>query len=240
MAAAFDLAGFSAIDVTMTDLLCCRENLLEFSGIAACGGFSFGDVLGAGLGWAKTILHQPSLRDLFASFFARKNTFALGVCNGCQMLAALKELIPGADVWPGFVSNRSEQFESRLVMVEIIDSKSILFSDMEGSRLPIVVAHGEGRARFERRADQDRLCQSHRVSMRYVDNYDRITDQYPANPNGSAGGVTAFCSQDGRVTIMMPHPERMVRTINCSWHPSDWGEFTPWLRIFQNARRFCD
>jgi len=240
MAAAFDLAGFSATDVTMTDLLCGRENLVDFSGIAACGGFSFGDVLGAGLGWAKSILHQPGLRDLFATFFDRQDTFALGVCNGCQMLAALKELIPGADAWPGFVRNRSEQFESRLVMVEIVESESILFSGMAQSRLPIVVAHGEGRVQFERTADRDRLCQSSRVSLRYVDNYDRVTDRYPANPNGSADGVTGFCSQDGRVTIMMPHPERMVRTINCSWYPSDWGEFTPWLRIFQNARSFCD
>jgi phosphoribosylformylglycinamidine synthase len=240
MAAAFDLAGFSATDVTMTDLLCGRENLVDFSGIAACGGFSFGDVLGAGLGWAKSILHQPGLRDLFATFFARQDTFALGVCNGCQMLAALKELIPGADAWPGFVRNRSEQFESRLVMVEIVESDSILFSGMAQSRLPIVVAHGEGRVQFERTADRDRLCQSSRVTLRYVDNYDRVTDRYPANPNGSADGVTGFCSQDGRVTIMMPHPERMVRTINCSWYPSDWGEFTPWLRIFQNARSFCD
>ena len=240
MAAAFDLAGFSAIDVTMTDLLEGRENLLEFSGLAACGGFSFGDVLGAGLGWAKSILYQPKLRDLFTSFFARENTFALGVCNGCQMLAALKELIPGTDAWPGFVSNRSEQFESRLTMVEIIDSKSILFSGMEESRLPIVVAHGEGRAHFEYPSDQHELCESNRVSLRYIDNYDQVTEQYPANPNGSASGVTGFCSEDGRVTIMMPHPERMVRTINCSWHPSDWGEFTPWLGIFQNARSFCD
>ena len=156
------------------------------------------------------------------------------------MLAALKELIPGTGAWPGFVSNRSEQFESRLTMVEIIDSKSILFSGMEESRLPIVVAHGEGRAHFEYPSDQHELCESNRVSLRYIDNYDQVTEQYPANPNGSASGVTGFCSEDGRVTIMMPHPERMVRTINCSWHPSDWGAFTPWLRIFQNARSFCD
>jgi len=239
MAAAFDLAGFCSRDVTMTDLLSGKAELSEYSGMVACGGFSFGDVLGAGVGWAKSILHQQILYEQFASFFERRDTFTLGVCNGCQMLAGLRELIPGSKHWPNFIKNQSEQFESRLVMVEIMESKSVLLSGLEGVRLPIVVAHGEGRAQFDDHDHLDELRRSQQVTLRYVDNYGSCTQAYPSNPNGSAEGVTGFCSTDGRITIMMPHPERVVRSVNCSWHPEDWGEFSPWLKIFENAKDYC-
>jgi phosphoribosylformylglycinamidine synthase len=234
MAAAFDRAGFEAVDITMSDILEGRKTLEEYRGIAACGGFSFGDVLGAGGGWAKSILFNARARDQFEAFFLRHDSFALGVCNGCQMLSELSGLIPGAEAWPRFVRNRSEQFESRLVMVEVLESPSIFLHGMAGSRLPIVVAHGEGRAEF-RQADQQ---QKATVAMRYVDNTGNVTERYPFNPNGSPDGITGLTTPDGRFTIMMPHPERLFRTVQYSWHPGDWGEDGPWLRMFLNARRW--
>ncbi|MCX7672197.1 MAG: phosphoribosylformylglycinamidine synthase [Thiobacillaceae bacterium] len=232
MAAAFDLAGFTAVDVHMSDILAGRVRLTEFNGLAACGGFSYGDVLGAGGGWAATILHHARAREQFAAFFHRPDTFALGVCNGCQMLARLKTLIPGAEDWPRFERNLSEQFEARLVMVEVPDNPSILFTGMAGSRLPIVVAHGEGRAVFDTPAQQRRA----RVCLRYVDNRGRVTERYPANPNGSPRGITGLTTPDGRFTILMPHPERLFRSVQYSWRPEGWGEEGPWLRLFRNAR----
>ena len=237
MAAAFDRAGFAAVDVTMSDLKEGRHHLKDFQGLAACGGFSFGDVLGAGQGWAKSILFEPQMRERFEQFFAREEIFALGICNGCQMMAALKELIPGAQHWPHFVANESGQFESRVIMVEVLQSDSVLFQDMVGTRIPVVVAHGEGRAQFPQGA-LNALRSKNQLSLRFVDNYGRATDRYPFNPNGSADGLTGLCAADGRVTIMMPHPERNFRTVTNSWHPGDWGEHGPWLRMFQNARAF--
>jgi phosphoribosylformylglycinamidine synthase len=233
MAAAFDLAGFRAVDVHMSDLQQGRRTLSEFAGFVACGGFSYGDVLGAGQGWAKSILYSNSLRELFGDFLADTGKFALGVCNGCQMLAALRELVPGTDNWPDFLRNHSEQFEARLSLVEISGSPSLFFGGMEGSRLPIAVAHGEGRASFGG-ADQA----SDLVCMRYVESSGRATDDYPANPNGSPGGVTGLCNLDGRVTILMPHPERTLRRINFSWAPADWPDVSPWRRMFENARQW--
>ena len=240
MAAAFDAAGFEAVDVTMTDLIAGRTGLSRFQGLAACGGFSYGDVLGAGAGWARTILFDDSLREQFAAFFERPDSFALGVCNGCQMLSLLRELIPGTDGWPRFVRNRSEQFEARLVTVEILESSSVLFSGMAGSRLPIAVAHGEGRAVFADEGDLKALGENGQISARYVDNHGRVTERYPLNPNGSPGGVTALASADGRVTVIMPHPERVFRNVQLSWRPDDWSsdEFSPWLQLFDNAHRF--
>ncbi|NNL55842.1 MAG: phosphoribosylformylglycinamidine synthase, partial [Woeseia sp.] len=232
MAAAFMRAGFSAVDVHMSDLLDGRDTLASYQGIVACGGFSFGDVLGAGGGWARSILYHAKLRDQFAEFFARSNTFALGVCNGCQMLSHLNALIPGAAHWPRFVRNRSEQFEARLSLVEILATPSIFLADMQGSRLPIATSHGEGRAMFKENAEEFQI----RAAMRYVDNYGHATERYPANPNGSPHGICGLSSDDGRVTIMMPHPERVVRTVQNSWHPHDWTEDGPWLRMFRNAR----
>jgi phosphoribosylformylglycinamidine synthase len=237
MAAAFDRAGFSAVDVTMSDLKEGRHQLTDFQGLAACGGFSFGDVLGAGQGWAKSILFEPQMREQFETFFAREEIFALGVCNGCQMMAALKELIPGTQHWPHFAANESGQFESRVIMVEVLQSDSVLFEGMAGTRIPVVVAHGEGRAQFAQDALKT-LRAKNQLSLRFVDNYGRTTDRYPFNPNGSTDAVTGLCAADGRVTIMMPHPERNFRTVTNSWHPGDWGEHGPWLRIFQNARAF--
>ncbi len=237
MAAAFDRAGFAAVDVTMSDLKEGRHHLKGFQGLAACGGFSFGDVLGAGQGWAKSILFEPRMRERFEQFFAREEIFALGVCNGCQMMAALKELIPGAQHWPQFVANESGQFESRVIMVEVLPSDSVLFADMTGTRIPVVVAHGEGRAQFAQDA-LTTLRARNQLSLRFVDNHGRTTERYPFNPNGSADAVTGLSAADGRVTIMMPHPERNFRTVTNSWHPGDWGEHGPWLRIFQNARAF--
>jgi phosphoribosylformylglycinamidine synthase len=236
MAAAFERAGFAATDVHMTDLLSGRRRLSDFAGLVACGGFSYGDVLGAGEGWAKTILFNPRVRDQFAAFFDSGNTFALGICNGCQMMSAIRELIPGAEHWPRFVRNRSEQFEARLCLVEIQDSPSIFLTDMAGSLLPIAVSHGEGRAEF--RDDEHRwsLEESGQVAMRFVDNRGRVAERYPANPNGSPGGIAALASADGRVTIAMPHPERVFRTVQHSWHPEGWGEDGPWMRIWRNAR----
>jgi phosphoribosylformylglycinamidine synthase len=238
MAAAFHRAGFECVDVHMSDLLAGRESLDRFKGLVACGGFSYGDVLGAGEGWAKSALFHARAREQFEAFFSRADSFALGVCNGCQMLSNLHELIPGADHWPHFVRNRSEQFEARFALVEVLESPSILLRGMAGSRMPIAVAHGEGRAEF-RDADQQRAAQSS-MALRYVENDGAVAERYPANPNGSPGGVTGLCSADGRVTIMMPHPERVFRSVQHSWHPPHWGEDGPWMRLFRNARAWLD
>ena len=237
MAAGFMAAGFEAVDVTMSDLLARREDLADFAGFAACGGFSFGDVLGAGGGWAKSILFHETLRAQFAAFFERPETFALGVCNGCQMMAHLRALIPGADSWPHFERNRSEQFEARTVLVEIPDNPSILLAGMAGARLPVPVAHGEGRVTVTQEA-RARLEHDRLVTARYVDHYGHATEVYPRNPNGSTGGITGLTTPDGRFTVLMPHPERVIRTVANSWHPPEWGEYGPWFEIFRNARRF--
>jgi len=234
MAAAFDRAGFACADVHMSDIIAGRLTLADFRGLAACGGFSFGDVLGAGRGWAAAVLHNARARREFEAFFRRPDTFALGVCNGCQMLAHLRDLIPGAENWPRFARNSSEQFESRLVMVEVLDSPSIFMSGMQGSKLPLVVAHGEGRAAFD--SDEQR-CLSFSC-LRYLGPDGAAATTYPHNPNGSPGGLTGFTTVDGRVTIMMPHPERMFRSVQYSWYPDDWGEDGPWLRMFRNARKW--
>lgn len=236
MAAAFDRAGFETTDVHMTDILSKRVSLDSFVGLAACGGFSFGDVLGAGEGWAKSILFNPVARAEFEKFFKRQDTFALGVCNGCQMMSNLREIIPGTEHWPHFVRNRSEQFEARFVMTEIGKSPSIFFKGMEGSRIPVVTAHGEGFAEFN---SAKQLSQARPyVSLRYVDNFGNVTENYPLNPNGSPGGITGLTSRDGRFTIMMPHPERVFRSVQNSWHPKEWGEDAPWIEMFRNARRW--
>jgi len=239
MAAAFDRAGFAAIDVHMSDILAGRIALADFKGVVACGGFSYGDVLGAGQGWAKTILFNDRARDGFSAFFTRPDTFALGVCNGCQMLSALKDIIPGADAWPRFERNRVEQFEARFTMVEVPESPSIFFAGMGGSRLPIVVSHGEGLAVFASAAQQASAL----VAMRYIDNLGQPTEVYPCNPNGSPEGATGFTTADGRFSIMMPHPERVFRSVQMSWYPADWEtrswEDSPWLRMFRNARRWA-
>jgi phosphoribosylformylglycinamidine synthase len=234
MAAAFMKAGFAAVDVHMSDLLEGRDSLDQYQGLVACGGFSFGDVLGAGGGWAKSVLYHARTRDMFAAFFERGDTFALGVCNGCQMLAQLKELIPGAAHWPRFLRNRSEQFEARLSLVEILESPSLFLDGMAGSRLPIATSHGEGRAVFA--DDAARYSASYTVALRYVDNFGEVADRYPANPNGSTDGICGLSNEDGRFTIMMPHPERVALTWQNSWHPDNWGEDGPWMRIFRNAR----
>ncbi len=238
MAAAFDRAGFQAVDVHMTDLLEGRRALNEFQGLVACGGFSYGDVLGAGGGWAKSILFSERGRELFGEFFARGDTFTLGVCNGCQMLAQLAPVIPGAEHWPRFVANRSGQFEARLSLVEIAESPSVLLRGMEGSRLLIATSHGEGRAEFGAAGDLDSLAAAGHIALRYVDNRGAVTEHYPQNPNGSPAGLAGLCSADGRVTLMMPHPERVYRTVQHSWHPAGWGEDGPWTRLFRNARAF--
>ena len=239
MAAAFDRAGFEAVDVHMSDLLSEDFSLENMHGLIACGGFSYGDVLGAGEGWAKSILFNARAREMVAAFFARTDTFALGVCNGCQMLSNLHEIIPGATHWPRFVRNRSEQFESRLSLVKILRSPSILLAGMEGSRIPIAVAHGEGRAEFASAEACDTLVQSGLVGMQYVDGDGHAATRYPANPNGSPAGIAGLTNLDGRVTIMMPHPERVFRKAQHSWLPSDWkdtADDAPWMRLFRNAR----
>ncbi|HTO46494.1 MAG TPA: phosphoribosylformylglycinamidine synthase [Burkholderiales bacterium] len=232
MAAAFDRAGFEAIDVHMSDILAARVRLAGFKGVAACGGFSYGDVLGAGEGWAKSILFNSRARQEFESFFGRADTFALGVCNGCQMMAGLRELVPGAGAWPAFRRNRSEQFEARFVMVEVTESPSILFRGMAGSRMPIATAHGEGLAAFDSPAAQARAL----TCLRFVDHRGAPAETHPLNPNGSPGGITGLTTPDGRFTILMPHPERVFRTVQCSWHPETPGDESPWLRLFRNAR----
>jgi len=236
MAAAFDRAGFAAIDVHMSDILSGRVELDQFKGLVACGGFSYGDVLGAGEGWAKSILFNARARDQFQSFFARTDTFALGICNGCQMLSNLHELIPGADLWPHFVRNVSEQFEARVAMVEVQESNSIFLQGMAGSRMPIAIAHGEGRAEFEDATHLANLQGANAVALRYVDNYGQQTEAYPANPNGSPAGITGVTNSDGRVTIMMPHPERVYRAVTNSWAPDEWADDGAWMRMFRNAR----
>ena len=238
MAAAFDRAGFEAYDVHMSDIISGRISLKDFAGFVACGGFSYGDVLGAGEGWAKSILFNSRARDEFSGFFERSDSFALGVCNGCQMMSNLHSIIPGAERWPHFVRNKSEQFEARFAMVEILDSPSLFFSDMAGSRIPIAVSHGEGYAEFSSEADVHQVLADRLVSMRFVDNGGRPTEIYPYNPNGSVQGITGLTTGDGRFTITMPHPERVFRTVQHSWHPEDWGEDSPWMRMFRNARKF--
>jgi len=234
MAAAFHRAGFECVDVHMSDVIEGRITLDRFKGLAACGGFSYGDVLGAGEGWAKSILFNLRAREQFQSFFERPDTFSLGVCNGCQMLSNLHELIPGTEHWPHFVRNRSEQFEARFSQVEVLDTPSVLLAGMAGSRIPVAVAHGEGRAEFR---DADHLASARpQVALRFVEGRGQVAERYPANPNGSAEGITGLTSADGRVSIMMPHPERVFRSLQCSWHPDDWGEDGPWLRLFRNAR----
>jgi phosphoribosylformylglycinamidine synthase len=232
MAAAFDKAAFTAVDVHMSDLFEGRHDLADFKGLVACGGFSFGDVLGAGGGWANSIAYSDKISDMFRAFFTRDDTFTLGVCNGCQMLSQLKTLIPGAQDWPVFHRNQSEQFEARFATVEIYESPSLFFTDMVGSRLPVAVAHGEGRAVF----DSVEQAKASPVAMGYVDNEGDMTEDYPLNPNGSAFGITGLCNADGRVTIMMPHPERVFRTVTNSWAPPEWDDKGPWLRMFENAR----
>jgi phosphoribosylformylglycinamidine synthase len=235
MGAAFDKAQFEAVDVHMSDILSGRISLEEFKGLVACGGFSYGDVLGAGGGWAKTILLNEKARNEFSAFFQRKDVFGLGICNGCQMLSQLSHMIPGAEHWPRFHNNISEQFEARYSMVEIQPSPSIFLTGMEGSKLPIAVAHGEGRAVFKHSSAQHLLDQQ-LVSLQYIDNMGNPTEHYPENPNGSEAGITGLTSKDGRFTIMMPHPERLFRTVQYSWHPDHWNEDGPWMRMFRNAR----
>jgi phosphoribosylformylglycinamidine synthase len=233
MAAAFALAGFKCTDVHMSDLIAGRVDLADFDGLVACGGFSYGDVLGAGSGWARSILYNGALKDMFARFFARPGTFSLGVCNGCQMLSQLKDIIPGAEAWPKFVKNVSEQFEARYATIEIEPSPSIFFKGMEGSRLPIAVAHGEGRVWTN--GFKPGICAAH-----FVDGRGCATMRYPYNPNGSIGGETAFTSADGRATIMMPHPERGFRACQLSYNPGVFaGEAGPWMKMFRNAYDFA-
>jgi len=236
LAAAFDRAGFTAVDVHMSDIIAGRASLEDFKGFAACGGFSYGDVLGAGEGWAKSILFNARARGEFEAFFKRADSFALGVCNGCQMMSNLHALIPGADPWPHFVKNRSEQFEARFVMLEVQRSPSLFFEGMAGSRIPVAVAHGEGYAEFA--GDSALAAAQPLVALRFVDNRGHATERYPYNPNGSPQGVTGLTTPDGRFTILMPHPERVFRTVQNSWHPAEWGEDGPWLRMFRNARRW--
>ncbi len=240
MAAAFDNAGFTAVDVHMSDVLTGRASLDSFKGLVACGGFSYGDVLGAGEGWAKSILFNSAAKEQFQAFFNRQDTFSLGVCNGCQMMSNLKSLIPGAEHWPHFVRNISEQFEARVSMVRIEKTPSILMKGMAGSYLPVAVAHGEGRAEFSNEAEQNACIETGTVAMRFIDYGQQVATQYPANPNGSPDGITSLSSLGGRATIMMPHPERVYRTITNSWKPGNWGEDGGWLRLFRNARVFVD
>ncbi len=237
MAAAFHRAGFDAVDVHMSDLLEGRRNLQDFHTLVACGGFSYGDVLGAGEGWAKSVLFNNQVRDEFEAFFNRPQTLALGVCNGCQMMSNLKELIPGAEHWPRFVRNQSDRFEARFSLVEVTASPSLMMQGMAGSRMPIAVSHGEGRVEVRDAAHLAELEHRGLVALRYVDNNGSVTETYPANPNGSPNGITAVTNASGRVTVMMPHPERVFRTVSNSWHPDNWGEDSPWMRMFRNARR---
>ncbi len=242
MAAAFDCAGFNAIDVHMNDLLQGDFQLSTVQGLVACGGFSYGDVLGAGRGWAASILYHAALREQFQQFFARQDSFTLGVCNGCQMLSQLSSLIPGAQHWPSFEKNRSEQFESRLVLTEVMDSSAVLLQGMQGAHLPVVVAHGQGRVDLSS-MKIDALLTQKQLSLSYLDHYGQITERYPFNPNGSTRGLTGLCSEDGRVLIMMPHPERMFRFVQHSWCPADWGEYGeygPWFQLFVNAKKWVD
>jgi phosphoribosylformylglycinamidine synthase len=234
MAAAFSLAGFEASDVHMSDILAGKISLADYKGLAACGGFSYGDVLGAGRGWANSILYNEKTKDEFSAFFDRSDSFTLGVCNGCQMISNLKEIIPGSNNWPTFERNTSEQFEARVASVEIMQSKSLFFEGMTGSIMPIAVAHGEGRANFSSAPN------SENITIRYVDYNGVATQTYPYNPNGSENAVASLCDDSGRITIMMPHPERVFRAIQNSWHPSSWKERSPWMKMFENARKWVD
>ena len=236
MAAAFDRAGFNAIDVHMSDLMSSRRNLADFNALVACGGFSYGDVLGAGGGWAKSILFNPQLRDQFSQFFANPNTLTLGVCNGCQMVSNLAEIIPGTENWPRFVRNKSERYEARVGLVKINEVASPWFAGMAGSHMPIAVAHGEGQVEFKFATQLAGLKAQGLIAAQYIDNNGNPTEVYPANPNGSVEGITAITNVDGRVAIMMPHPERVFRAVSNSWHPEDWTEDGPWMRLFRNAR----
>jgi phosphoribosylformylglycinamidine synthase len=234
MAYAFTQAGFEAYDVHMTDLQTGRAKLADFKGVVACGGFSYGDTLGAGIGWARSITFNPQLSEQFQDFFGRADTFGLGVCNGCQMFAELADIIPGAEAWPRFTTNRSERFEARLSMVEVLESPSLFLRGMAGSRLPIAVAHGEGFANFKHRGNPDQAI----AAIRFVDNSGAATEQYPFNPNGSPAGLTAVTTADGRFTAMMPHPERVFRNIQMSWTSGNVSELSPWMRLWRNARQW--
>ena len=236
MAVAFNKAGFNAYDIHMTDILNGQVNLDQYIGLIVCGGFSYGDVLGAGGGWAKSVLFNENAQNQFKTFFHREETFSLGICNGCQMMSQLKDLIPGADHWPRFVRNLSEQFEARLNMVEVLESNSIFLNGMEGSMIPIATSHGEGRVQYSNDGDMNALIEASGVTIRYVDNFGQPAINYPDNPNGSESGFAGFCSEDGRSTIMMPHPERVMRTEQFSWSPDDWKDHGPWARFFVNAR----
>jgi phosphoribosylformylglycinamidine synthase len=236
MAAAFDRAGFAAVDVTMSDVIDGRVSLRDYHGAVACGGFSYGDVLGAGEGWAKSILFNNRARDEFSEFFHRPDSFALGVCNGCQMMSNLRELIPGAELWPHFVRNDSEQFEARVCMVQVPDNTSLFLAGMHGSHMPVVVAHGEGRAEFHQSGEMEQLILNKQIALAFEDYAGKLAETYPWNPNGSPHGITGLTTPDGRFTIMMPHPERVFRSVSNSWHPEDWGEDGPWMRMFRNAR----
>jgi phosphoribosylformylglycinamidine synthase len=239
MAAVFTRSGFDAYDVHMTDVLSGSTTLAGFHGLVACGGFSYGDVLGAGEGWAKSILFNARARDEFLAFFARPETFTLGVCNGCQMLSSLREIVPGSTGWPRFVRNRSEQYEARLALVRVPESRSVLFAGMHGSVLPIAVAHGEGYAEFAGGSEGAAgLYARGQGSLQFVDHYGVGTERYPFNPNGSPLGLAGICNDDGRVTAIMPHPERVYRTVQNSWAPGDWAEDGGWTRLFRNARTF--
>ena len=234
MAYTFTEAGFDAYDVHMTDLQSGRARLQDFKGFVACGGFSYGDTLGAGIGWARSIMFNARLADQFKAFFDRSDTFALGVCNGCQMLAELAEIIPGAGAWPRFTTNRSERYEARLAQVEVLESPSLFFAGMAGSRLPIAVAHGEGYANFAHRGDPAKVI----GALRFTDHLGRPTETYPLNPNGSPGGLTGVTTADGRFTALMPHPERVFRNIQMSWTSGEASAFSPWMRLWRNARRW--
>ena len=234
MAYAFNEAGFDAFDVHMTDLQSGRAKLEDFKGVVACGGFSYGDTLGAGIGWARSITFNPVLADQFKAFFARSDTFGLGVCNGCQMFAELADIIPGAQDWPRFTTNQSERFEARLSMVEVLDSPSLFFAGMAGARLPIAVAHGEGYANFGNRGNEQQVI----AAMRFTDNFGVPTEAYPFNPNGSPSGLTGVTTADGRFTAMMPHPERVFRNIQMSWSSADRSALSAWMQLWRNARKW--
>jgi phosphoribosylformylglycinamidine synthase len=229
-------AGFEAADVHMSDLIAGRAHLKDFTGLIAVGGFSYGDVLGAGEGWSKTILFNPVLSEQFSEFFNRSDSFGLGICNGCQMMSSLKSIIPGAAHWPKFTRNVSEQFEARFAMVEVLESPSIFFKGMVGTHAPIAVSHGEGFANFAHTGNE----QAVQVALRFIDNRGNATETYPLNPNGSPGGITSVTTEDGRFTVMMPHPERVFRSVINSWHPDGWGEDGPWMRMFYNARSWVN
>ena len=233
MAAAFTKGGFEAVDVHMSDILSGKISLEQFKGLVACGGFSYGDVLGAGRGWANSILFNPKAKENFSKFFEREDSFSLGVCNGCQMLSNLKDIIPGTENWPTFNRNRSEQFEARFSSITIKESKSIFFQGMEGSTMPIAIAHGEGRATFNGNQTSD-------IALQYVDHFNQPTQLYPNNPNGSDLSTAGVTNISGQVTIMMPHPERVFRAVQNSYHPESWNERSPWLRMFENARKWVD